>query len=141
MAEAEEEHDGRTARLIEVNVDASRPVVRLVIRLPLADRYLFVGSLIIPLAECSWVVRLEAAEGSMTGLREAFAADRALQKLGLQSFQELKGVFDPYDRRWDDIAPGDPLTALRHFLDRLEGSLQFASEFSAQKPFQSPTVQ
>jgi len=140
MAEAEEE-DGRTAQVVEVNVDPNGPVVRLVLRLPLPDRYLFVGSLTVPLAECSWVVKLQAVEGSMTGLREALAADRALQELGFQSFQQLVGIFDPYDRRWDDIAPGDPLTAVRHYLDRLEVSLKFRSEFATQKPFQSPAAQ
>jgi hypothetical protein len=141
MAETEEGEEGRTAQVVEVNVDPNGPIVRLVVRLPLPDRYLFVGSLTIPLAECSWVVKLQAVEGSMTGLREAFAADRALEELGVQSFQELRGIFDPYDRRWDDIAPGDPLTAVRHCLDRLETSLQFTSEFSTQKPFRSPSAQ
>jgi hypothetical protein len=140
MAQAEEE-DGRTARVVEVNVDPIGPVVRVVVRLPLPDRYLFVGSLTIPLAGCSWVVKLQAVEGSITGLREALAADRALKELGIQSFQELKGTFDPYDRQWDDIAPGDPLTSVRHYLDRLEASLQFGSEFSAQEPFRSPLAQ
>jgi hypothetical protein len=138
LAESGEDEDGRTARLVEVDVHANAPVVRLVVRLPLPNRYLFVGSLTIPLAGCSWVVKVQAAEGSLTGLREALAADRALEDLGLHSFQELSGVFDPYDRRWDDIAPGDPLTAVRHYLDRIEASLGFASEFSTQKPFQSP---
>ena len=119
----------------------SRPVVRLVVRLPVPDRYVFVGSLTIPLADCSWVVKLQAVEGSITGLREALAADRALKERGLQSFQELMGTFDPYDRQWDDIAPGDPLTAVRHYLDRLEASLQFGSEFSAQNPFRGPSAQ
>jgi hypothetical protein len=140
MAQAEEQ-DGRTARVLEVNVDPNGPVVRVVIRLPVPDRYLFVGSLTIPLADCSWVVKLQAVEGSITGLREALAADRALKELGLQSFQELRGIFDPYDRQWDDMAPGDPLSAVRHYLDRLEASLQFGSEFSAQKPFRGPSAQ
>jgi hypothetical protein len=141
MAEAAEEEDGRTGRVVEVNVDPKGPIVRMVVRIPLPDRYGFVGSLTLPLAECSWVVKLQAAEGSMTGLREALAADRALKELGLQSFQDLRGNFDPYDRQWDDMAPGDPLSAVRHYLDRLEASLQFGSEFSAQKPFRGPSAQ
>ena len=137
MADIEEGDDGRTGRLVELNVDPNGPVVRVVVRIPVPDRYLFVGSLTIPLAECSWVVKVQAVEGSITGLREALAADRALKEGGLHSFQDLEGVFDPYDRQWDDIAPGDPLTAVRHYLDRLEASLQFDSAFSTQKPFRS----
>lgn len=141
MAEDQEEKDGRTARVVEVTVDPNGPVVRTLFRLPFRDRYLFVGSLTVPLAKCSWVVKLQAAEGPMTGVRESIAAVRALEKSRLQSFQELEGIFDPYDREWDDIAPSDPLTAVRHYLDRIETSLQFGSEFFIQKPFQSPTGQ
>ncbi len=39
MAEAEEEEDGRTAQVVEVNVDPDGPIVRLVVRLPLPHRY------------------------------------------------------------------------------------------------------
>jgi hypothetical protein len=38
----------------------------------------YIGSLIIPSAACSWVIRMQVVEGSPTGLREAVWLEKYL---------------------------------------------------------------
>jgi hypothetical protein len=125
----------RTARILEIDVDLRIPTVRVLLRLPLADRYGFVGSLTIPLVECSWVVKLQVDEGQVTGMREAVAFDAALRDSDGRSTDEIIESFDPYDRRWDNPVLGDSLTAVRRHLDRLQASLECHSEFYEQASF------
>lgn len=127
--------DNRTSLILEIESDPTLPVVRTLFRLPLPDRYTFIGSLTVPLAECNWVIRLQAFEGSLTGVREALAFNQAHREHGDGSFEELLGSFDPYDRRWDGIVPGDPLTTVRKYLDRVQASVQCRPEFYDRTPF------
>lgn len=130
-----------SSTVIELDVDLRIPTVRVLLRLPLPEegdrRHGFLGSLTIPLAECSWVVKVLAVEGHTTGLRESTAfvtANKEGAKNG-QSHDEIMATFNPYDRRWDTIVPGDPLSAVRDHLDRLQTSLQCRPEFYDQTPF------
>jgi hypothetical protein len=130
----------RTALLVEVASDPSVPLVRVVLRLPEIDRYSFLGSLTVPLAGCSWVLKFEAAEQGMTGVRETIAFDRAMREAGGQGPDDVRASFDPYDRRWDGIVPDDPLSEVRDHLDRLQASLRLAPVFHEQSPFLSATA-
>jgi hypothetical protein len=88
------------------------------------------------LAECSWVVKLQANEGDPTGMRETIAMDVALQERAGLPLDELMATFDPYDQRWDRITiPNDPLLAVRTDLDRIQASLRCRPEFNGQSPF------
>jgi hypothetical protein len=133
-----DDRDRQKLILLEVDVDQRVPVVRELIRLPLSlvgDNGIgFSGALTVPLADCSWYIRLQAREGGITGLREAFAFDRALQEHDGPSTEEILESFDPYDRAWDDIVP-DPLSAVRSHLDRIQASIECGPEFYEQTPF------
>ena len=128
--------DIRTARIVEVDIDLSVPVLRTLIRLPQPDRYAFIGALTVPLAACSWVVKLAAMEGSITGVRESIAVVKTLRERTGQSLEAIMADLDPYDRRWDYNVPWDPLSAVRDHLDRLQASLQRRLEYYDQVPFQ-----
>jgi hypothetical protein len=125
----------RRALLVELASDPSVPLARVVFRLPDIDRFSFLGSLTIPLAGCSWVVKFGAAEQGMTGVREALAFDRAMGESGGQGPDAVRATFDPYARRWDGIVPDDPLSEVRDHLDRLQSSLRLAPVFHEQTRF------
>ena len=108
--------DARTTKLIDLTVarDTPVPIVCVIMRVPLPDRHLFAASLTLPLAECSWVVSVQAAEPDMTGIREAIALDSFLRGQGPageqhdkpsadESLQETMAGFEPYQSRWDGL--------------------------------------
>jgi hypothetical protein len=135
-------------KLIDVAVarDTPVPIVRTIVRLPLPDRYVYAASLTLPLAECSWVVSVQAAEPGMTGIREAIALDSFLRGQGPageqhekpsadESLEETMARFDPYQPRWDGLVD-DPLTTVRKHITQVEQSLALRPEVLDQAPFQ-----
>jgi len=137
----------RTTKLIDLAVarDTPIPVVRVIMRVPLPDRYAFVASLTLSLADCSWVVSVQAVEPDMTGLREAIALDSLLRGQGSaaeqhdkrsadESLEEAMASFDPYEPRWDGDV-NDPLTTVRKHVALVEQSLTFRPEVLDQVPF------
>src|SRR4051794_24884264 len=56
--------ENRTKKVIEVSVsrEAPIPIVRAILRLPQPDHYVYSASLTVPLAECSWDIKVQAAE-------------------------------------------------------------------------------
>jgi hypothetical protein len=125
--------------------DTPVPIVRVTARVPLPDRYLFAASLTLPMAECSWVVSVQAAEPDMTGTREAIALDSFLREQGPtgeqdkpsadESLQEWMARFDPYQSRWDGLVD-DPLTTVRKHITQVEQSLALRPEVLGQAPFE-----
>jgi hypothetical protein len=105
------------------------PVVQTLIRIigPGDNRYGFVGAVTLPLAECSWVVKVESYEVGMTGVRETVAFHRFSEERPDLSFEERTSLFDPYDARWDSDQ-NDPLTLVRKSTDRVLASLDVDPE-------------
>lgn len=101
------------------------PVVYTLIRIvgPGDDRYGFVGALTLPLAVCSWVVKVESYEVGTTGVRETLAFHRFSKESPELSFDERTSLFDPYDVRWDSDS-NDPLTVVRQSTDRVLATLE-----------------
>jgi hypothetical protein len=141
----------RTTRVIELAVSrgATLPIVRSIVRIPVFDHYAFVAALTLPLAECSWVVRLQTAEMDVTGVREAIALDfflRGEAPSGRQTSQapvegtleEVTAGFDPYQPCWDGPTD-DPLTIARRHITTVEQSLVFRPEVFDQPPFHGQT--
>jgi hypothetical protein len=105
---------------------------------------LFSAALTLPLAECSWVVSVQAAEPDTIGIREAIALDAFLRgqgaagepqdKRSAESLEETMVRFDPYQSRWDGLVD-DPLTNVRTHITAVEQSLALRPEVCDQSPF------
>ncbi|MCC3158063.1 hypothetical protein LJ737_12505 [Hymenobacter sp. 15J16-1T3B] len=140
--------------LLEVSrgLVGTQPLVRTLFKLRQQPSGMgYVGSLILPFQDCSYVVKVQAWESGMTGLRESFVAEQLMQTGQLQLTEEgYSGWFaDPYDPyytlgtlmnraeqpEYDDQFPGHPLTLVRQSLRVLEASLQLQPELLTAAPF------
>ena len=101
LGEQRPDTHGRTPRLLHIAVhhETPVPVVLTLIRVvaPGERRYSFVGSITLPLAECSWVVKVQSSEGGTTGVRETLAGARFRRQNPDLSIGEMRSRFDPYD--------------------------------------------
>ncbi len=107
--------------LIEASVKrlGGMPALRQILKLPLPGQpsgQAFIGSSTVPRATCSTVVKIQAAERGMTGMREAVV----MARLGPEQYfrphpyaPEVRGglLFHAADHdRWDADFPDHPLT-------------------------------
>ncbi|MFD9431777.1 hypothetical protein [Streptomyces sp. NPDC060002] len=128
------------------------PAVRQLVKMPLGSRpgQAFLGSWTVPRAQSSTVVKVQAAEGATTGMREAMimaqvgpaAYFRPRPYAGGQPDGQPGGL--PYhvgdDEQWDEQFPGHPLTLVRAALRRLTPTITFDDRFKAQPPFGGPAT-
>ncbi|MEV5575966.1 hypothetical protein AB0L06_38530 [Spirillospora sp. NPDC052269] len=133
------------------------PAVRQIVKLRDPDRQtglVFIGSFIVPRANCSVVLRVQAFEGPVTGMREAVLLDGFLaQNGGANSGDPMTGwaqhAYAPGvrgglprnhadDRRWDEQFPDHPLSRARRTLDRLGASIHLDQRFKEQPAFAGP---
>ncbi|MER5279551.1 hypothetical protein ABT025_27995 [Streptomyces sp. NPDC002809] len=145
----------RTARagggLIEASVKkvGELPALRQILKLPLPDRpsgQAFIGSFTVPRAGCSTVVKIQALEQGMTGMREAVV----LAKVGPQDYfrphpyaPDVQGglPFHAADHaQWDAEFPDHPLTRVRRALDTLAQAVSVAPDFAVLPPFVGPAA-
>jgi hypothetical protein len=133
-----ENADGLTPLVVHISVhqETPVPVVCALTRLPDDHRYTFVGAITVPLAECSWVIKVQSSEGPITGLREALAFDRFLEEhpMPRAPIEELASHFDPYDARWD-LDQHDPLSLVRQSTNEVLASLEVDPEVRKRTPF------
>ena len=119
------------------------PAVRQLIKVPRPNGHgqVFLGSWTMPRATCSTVVKVQAAEGQMTGMREAMV----LAQVGPERYfaphpygADTSGGL-PYHvgdhEHWDAQFPDHPLTRVRAALARLTPSLGLHEGFKALPPF------
>lgn len=119
------------------------PAVRQLIKVPRPNGHgqVFLGSWTMPRATCSTVVKVQAAEGQMTGMREAMV----LAQVGPERYfaphpygADTSGGL-PYHvgdhEHWDPQFPDHPLTRVRAALARLTPSLGLHEGFKALPPF------
>ncbi|MFB7619746.1 hypothetical protein [Kitasatospora sp. NPDC056181] len=138
------------AGLIEAvpgEVDAL-PAVRQLIKVRKSSGHgqVFLGSWTVPRATCSTVLKIQAAEQQMTGLREAVIADR----VGPADYfrphpyaPDLPRAL-PYHvadhEEWDAQFPDHPLTLVRVALRRITPTVTLHEQFKALPPFGTPPV-
>lgn len=135
--------------LIEASVKTlgGLPALRQILKLPLPGRpngQAFIGSFTVPRAGCSAVVKIQAAEHGMTGMREAVV----LAKVGMEQYfrphpyaPDVQGglPFHAADHeRWDAEFPDHPLTRVRRTLAALAEAVGVASDFAALPAFVGP---
>lgn len=124
------------------------PAVRQLIKVRLpgaAHGQGFLGSWTVPKAACSMVLKVQAAEGGLTGVREAMV----LNEVGLDAYfrphpyssgEQFGGL--PYhvadDERWDARFPDHPLTQVRAALNRITPTVTLDEHFRQLPPFAGP---
>ncbi|GAB1515194.1 hypothetical protein [Actinophytocola sp. KF-1] len=133
-----------------VTVDGAQALLQIV-KLPFEDRpgQAFVASITVPKAQCSAVLRLVAAEGPMTGAREAMVlADTIGETGGPDAFYSPAPYAPrtrpklPYHRaddpRLDERFPDHPLSRARRWLRHVLTTARLSPEFAALPPFGTP---
>ncbi|GHF90360.1 hypothetical protein GCM10018790_79420 [Kitasatospora xanthocidica] len=111
---------------------------------PSGPGQIFVGAWTVPRDRCSVVLKVQAAEGAVSGMREAVVADR----VGFDTYFRPH----PYDPQlsaphpyhvadlpeWDAHFPTHPLTLVRQTLARVGATAVLDDRFRALPPFTGP---
>ncbi|MBC8755919.1 hypothetical protein H2O64_14670 [Kordia sp. YSTF-M3] len=107
----------------------------------------YVGSITIPFENYSYVVKVQAAEVGMTGMRDAVILDKLMgtKEVFIGDDDEIKNWFsDPYDseitnpglrnksdaRQYDAEFPEHPLSLVRKMLDNIEQEIVFDTKLT-----------
>lgn len=137
---------GAGGGLIEASVKSlgALPALKQILKLPLPGQpsgQAFIGSFTVPRAMCSTVVKVQAPERGMTGMREAMV----MAQVGHDKYfrphpyaPDVQGglPFHAADHaQWDAQFPDHPLTRVRRTLDALAAAVQVVPEFAALPPF------
>lgn len=111
------------------------------------------GSFIIPFKGYNFVVKMQAVEGGMTGMREAITMDKWMKENGAPKTDENGKMIgfanDPYDKsftkgrlmnysekeEFDKDFPNHPLTIVRSKMKEIKESISFADEISKLEKF------
>lgn len=133
--------------LLEVTPEQLGPVplVRTLFKFPQEPSGLsYLGALTLPFRHCSYVLKVQAYETGLTGMREAIIAEQRMQtgQLQLTDTGPIGWFADPYDPyittgllmshaelpQYDEQWPGHPLTIVRQQLQALPATLHLSPE-------------
>ncbi|MFE7098946.1 hypothetical protein [Streptomyces erythrochromogenes] len=138
------------AGLIEASFGevGSLPGVRQLVKVRRPDGHgqVFIGSWTVPRAACSAVVKVQAGEGAMTGLREAVVLDQ----VGPERYftphpygPDITGGLPHHvadAEEWDARFPDHPLTHVRTTLARITPTVVLHEGFTSLPPFAPDTA-
>jgi hypothetical protein len=112
---------------------------------------IYLASLTIPFAKCSYVVKIQAAEVGFTGMREAVMTEKLLceNKISIGENGLENWFSDPYNADfksnclmnqaekaiYDDIIPNHPLSQARKLLAEIELGIELKTEIQKNKAF------
>jgi len=145
---------GGAALEIEVIPLDGSPGVRLILKVPqMPTGSIYLGSLTLPFRDFSYVVRVQCAEGKLTGIRDT-AIFAELLRTGEIKFDEGQTQptawwTDPYDPlvgepparnrselpEYDARFPDHALSRLRRMLPRIEATLRVSDDAKAERRF------
>lgn len=134
---------GVNAGLIEVELSQKDKLsfVRTIFKLPQEDAGMtYIASLTLPFKTCSFVLKVQAAEIDITGMREALIANRLISTNILSANGYSDWSSDPYDNsfqsttlmnkseedRYDNEFPDHPLTQARQILKQIEDGVKWS---------------
>lgn len=111
----------------------------------------YVGSITLPFRKSSFVVKIQAVETGITGMREAIISDKLLQEevIGTDDNPYAGWAQDPYDDKfqggtlknkseeaeYDQMFPEHPLSVVRQILNHLENSIELSESVQSLEPF------
>ena len=139
------QHGGLVEVAVGVLANTRINVVKTIFKVPRQPRGMgYIGSLTVPFKHCSYVVKIQAEEAGMTGMREAVIADKLIREGKIVPGENtiLGWSADPYDRNWkkgalmnlaereeyDPLFPGHPLTIVRDGLKAVAVSMKLTKE-------------
>ena len=98
----------------------------------------YVGSVTIPLANCSYVLKVQCEEHGVTGIREAFLLDKKLREGGTvkTALEEIGRSADAPEH--DPLFPDHPLARAREHLGFIASVLQVDPRLHSVTPFGLP---
>jgi hypothetical protein len=119
------------------------PAVEQFVKVRLSNRpgQVFLGSWTVPRDRCSVVLKIQAAEGGMTGMREAVILDRVgpADYFRPHPYAPDLAVPLPYHvadlEEWDEQFPTHPLSMVRAALRRIAPTVVLDGGFKALPPF------
>ena len=135
--------------LIELN---QIKIVKTIFKIPQdPDGMTYLASLTIPFAKCSYVIKVQAPELGLTGMRDSFIANKLVQAGEVKVINgEYENWFsDPYEpgfkegtrmnkaerAEYDFKFPKHPLTLSRQLINQLESQIELAPALSTIKRF------
>jgi len=112
-------------------------------KLPLPNRPAGVGyiaSFIVPRATCSIVLKIQAAEGEQTGIRESMVGAEIgpMNMVRQHPYAPDLQWLDSDDARWDPRFPDHPLTRVRAWARRIAPTIRLDPRIGALVPFPPP---
>ncbi|MGC7095067.1 hypothetical protein ACPZ19_10410 [Amycolatopsis lurida] len=141
--------DGGLVEAFVVTVDGV-PALLQVVKVPYPDRpgQVFIASITVPKATASVVLRLIAAEGAMTGVREAAVLAETIGETGSPDAFYAPHPYAPQSRpklpwhraddpQLDQHFPGHPLSRARRWLRHMLATARLDPGFAALPPFGS----
>jgi hypothetical protein len=133
------------ARLVECSILELRglPMLRTIVKVPQKPHGMtYLGSLTLPFAYSSYVVKVQCEERGMTGLREAVLLDEALRSNSVtidpESETPIAGHWNPDSAEFDERFPQHPISGLRKHLQEIPGYLCLDDRLLAQEEFDLP---
>ena len=101
----------------------------------------YIGSLTIPFAEFSFVIKMQCEEHGITGVREAalFLIAQQQGTVQIAADGKLGGDWNPDDERYDTKFPDHPVSRLRRGFARIMATLRVQEAAKNARRFQLPT--
>jgi hypothetical protein len=100
----------------------------------------YVGSLTIPFADLSFVIKMQCQEGNITGMREAALLVMTQQEgtVTLTPEGKISGDWNPDDERYDAKFPNHPVSRLRREFGRIIATLRIEDAARNRARFKLP---
>jgi hypothetical protein len=133
---------GTESKFVELHLIAvdGQPSVQSIVKSPQQPTGMtYVGSIIVPFRDFSFVLKVQCQERGMTGLRESVILARMLRAGDVVlDGSGLPAGFSPDDPQFDAEFPKHPLSRLRTVLRHMEKSLRLNSTVRQLPPFGLP---
>jgi hypothetical protein len=131
--------DDKLVELRLLAVDGQRSVQTIIKAPQQPSGMTYVGSIIIPFRDFSFVLKSQCQEGGMTGMREAILLSKMLAKGDVVRDDAGFPVrFSPDDPEYDAQFPKHPLSRLRSTLQRFEQTVRLNESVKKLPPFELP---
>lgn len=119
------------------------PMLRTIVKVPQAPHGMtYLGSLTLPFARSSYVVKIQCEERGVTGLREAVLLAEGLRSNSVticpESETPITGQWNPDSAEFDERFPQHPISRLRKHLQEIPRCLRLDDRLLAQEKLDLP---